>query len=267
MNPAPERDLDQLHRLRPGDAGDGLPRHGGHRGLQEHRQTARPGSASTTRSNRAWRNAGDIAIATHPQHMLFVDIGGRGALPLPRRRRDLAEAGRRTATARHARLFADADSTRLYRATAQGLFFSSDAGDTWQRAAGVIGQIQTTALGYADADGHTILYAATNGGSAATSRRHARRRRLGSARAAASTLVGAGIYRYVVLPPEADAQAERPARRRLFGLGRYVTAQGHRDAQRARRQQGQAAGAALGSPGGSRSRPCCARSARGAYSW
>ena len=50
----------------------------------------------------------------------------------------------------------------------QGLFFSSDAGDSWQRAAGVIGQVQTTALGYADADGHTILYAATNGGSAAT---------------------------------------------------------------------------------------------------
>ena len=65
-------------------------------------------------------------------------------------------------------VFVDGDSTRLYRAAFQGLFFSSDAGDSWQRAAGAIGQVQTTALGYADADGHTILYAATNGGHAGT---------------------------------------------------------------------------------------------------
>jgi hypothetical protein len=55
-------------------------------------------------------------------------------------------------------------------------------------------------LGYADADGHTILYAATNGGDAATTggTLAAAPR---NARAAATTLVDAGIYRYVQLPP------------------------------------------------------------------
>jgi hypothetical protein len=61
-------------------------------------------------------------------------------------------------------MFVDRDSTRLYAATWFGLFFSSDAGDTWERAAGVIGKLHVMAIGSAVVDGHTILYAATCGG-------------------------------------------------------------------------------------------------------
>ena len=147
------------------------------------------------------RNARDIAIATQPRHVLFVDIGGG----VPFRSLDGGSSWQMLGPPENngidmlASTFAGADSTRLYSATSNGLWASSDAGDTWTRAAGALGQIQTTALGYADADGNTILYAATNGGGAAAS---------GStlaaaprtARAAARTLVGAGIYRYVLLP-------------------------------------------------------------------
>jgi hypothetical protein len=96
-------------------------------------------------------------------------------------------------------MFVDGDSTRLYAATAAGLFFSSDAGDSWTRAAGVLGRLQIMALGYADADGHTILYAATSGGDpGATSSTAAATPR--KALTAASGLVNAGIYRYVLVP-------------------------------------------------------------------
>jgi hypothetical protein len=47
--------------------------------------------------------------------------------------------------------------------------------------------VQVTAIGYADADGHTILYAATTGGDPGSA---------GGLAAAASTLVDAGVYRY-----------------------------------------------------------------------
>jgi hypothetical protein len=54
----------------------------------------------------------------------------------------------------------------LYAATFSGLFFSSDAGDTWEPAAGVLGELHVTALDYAVdvKNGITILYAATTGG-------------------------------------------------------------------------------------------------------
>jgi hypothetical protein len=121
-------------------------------------------------------------------------------------------------------VFVDGDSTRLYRAAFQGLFFSSDAGDSWRRAAGAIGQVQTTALGYADVDGHAILYVATNGGhtgasggaAAASSRRDA---------APASTLVNAGVYRYVVVTPTLTLKLSG-LRGGALKLGRRVTAKG-----------------------------------------
>ena len=45
--------------------------------------------------------------------------------------------------ARLAIMFVDGDSTRLYAATVVGLFFSSDAGDSWTRAAGVFGRLRS----------------------------------------------------------------------------------------------------------------------------
>ncbi len=166
---------------------------------------------------------GEITIATHPQHMVAVE-GQSGYLyrsvddGATWQRADSTEYGGTD-------VFVDGDSTRLYRATAQGLFFSSDAGDSWQRAAGVIGQVQTTALGYADADGHTILYAATNGGSAATTAgtlAAAPR----TARAAATTLVAAGVYRYVALSAPKLTLKLSGLRSGALRLGRRLTVAG-----------------------------------------
>ena len=125
-------------------------------------------------------NAGSIAIATHPQHML---LAGRVAilLSLARRRRDLAEAGRLPSGGTDL-MFANSDSTRLYFASPQGLFFSSDAGDTWERAAGAFGQIQTTALGYADRGRPHDPLCGDQRRQAATSRRRGRCGTPGSSR-------------------------------------------------------------------------------------
>ena len=187
------------------------------------------------------RNARDIAIATQPRHVLFVDIGGG----VPFRSLDGGSSWQMLGPPENngidmlASTFAGADSTRLYSATSNGLWASSDAGDTWTRAAGALGQIQTTALGYADADGNTILYAATNGGGAAAS---------GStlaaaprtARAAARTLVGAGIYRYVLLPVPKLTLTLSGLKSGALKLGRSLCREGQGDPQPLRPQQGQA---------------------------
>ena len=166
---------------------------------------------------------GEITIATHPQHMVAVQ-GQSGQFY---RSLDDGATWQKAKSTEGAGtdVFVDGDSTRLYAATAQGLFFSSDAGDSWQRAAGVIGQVQTTALGYADADGHTILYAATNGGSAATTggQLAAAPR---TARAAATTLVDAGIYRYVALPAPKLTLKLGGLNGGAIRLGRSLTASG-----------------------------------------
>jgi photosystem II stability/assembly factor-like uncharacterized protein len=140
------------------------------------------------------RDAQTIAIATQPQHMLIVPTFGNAY-----RSTDGGATWHAMQGGHGHYLFANGDSTRLYASDTTGLCFSSDAGDTWTRAAGLLGQVQITALASADADGHTILYAATNGGqAAATSGRAART--AGASRATAGTLVRAGIYRFVQVP-------------------------------------------------------------------
>jgi photosystem II stability/assembly factor-like uncharacterized protein len=142
-------------------------------------------------------SAWNITIATHPQHVL---LAGTSSSP-PYRSLDGGATWQRAQSwpSPCTYMFVDADSTRLYAATSQGLYFSSDAGDSWEPASGILGQVQTTALGYAEADGHTILYAATNGGEAAATRSSSAsvsRRAL----ATSSTTVRAGIYRYALVP-------------------------------------------------------------------
>jgi hypothetical protein len=137
------------------------------------------------------RDADTIAIAYQPQPMLFVATFGEYAY----RSTDGGATWQATQGGHGHCLFANGDSTRLYASDSTGLCFSSDGGDTWTRAAGLLGQLQILALGCAVADGHTILYAATNGGEVATSGGAAVGRR-GAVRATASTLVDAGIYRY-----------------------------------------------------------------------
>ncbi len=167
-------------------------------------------------------SGGDITVATHPQRMVAVSSDAGQFY----RSTDDGATWQKAASTElgGVDLFVDFDSTRLYRAAFQGLFFSSDAGDSWHRAAGALGQVQTTALGYGVADGHAILYVATNGGhtgatggtAAASSRRGA---------AAASTLVNAGVYRYVVVTPALTLRLSG-LRAGALRLGHRVTAKG-----------------------------------------
>jgi len=133
------------------------------------------------------QNAGYIAIATHPQHILFVGTN------MPCRSMDGGdtwECLHQSPGGVNGYMFVDGDSTRLYAAADTGLFFSSDAGNSWKRAAGTFGTLQIGPMGYANANGHTILYAATPGGTAgATS---------SLAASSVSQLVGAGIYRRIL---------------------------------------------------------------------
>jgi photosystem II stability/assembly factor-like uncharacterized protein len=168
-------------------------------------------------------DASSIAIATRPQHMVAVE----GASGRFYRSVDDGATWQKAASTEYGGVdvFVDGDSTRLYRATFQGLFFSSDAGDSWRRAAGVIGQLQTTALGYGVADGHAIIYAATNGGSAATTAGTlaAAPRAVG---AAATTMVGAGVYRYVLVPTPRVTLKLSGLSSGALRFGRRVTASG-----------------------------------------
>jgi len=151
-------------------------------------------------------NAYSISIATHPRRVLLVS-GDSGR---PFRSFDdgatwenMQGSGE---TSARKYVFVDGDSTRLYSPDFTGLYFSSNVGDSWTRAAGAIGAVQNTMLGYAEADGHTVLYAATTGGKTgvviasasmpAPLRASATlRSETALAAAPAGTLVSAGIYR------------------------------------------------------------------------
>jgi photosystem II stability/assembly factor-like uncharacterized protein len=165
------------------------------------------------------RDADTIAVATHPQHTLIVSTR-QG----PYRSTDGGTTWRQIQGGYGNYLFADGDSTRLYASDPTGLFFSSDAGDTWTRAAGAFGRLQITALGCANAGGHTIIYAATNGGQAGTTGSTSAGAR-GASRAAASRMVDAGIYRYVVVTPKLSLKLSG-LRRGALRLHKRVTVKG-----------------------------------------
>ena len=170
---------------------------------------------------------GAIAIATHPQPLLAV-TGSNGYMY---RSADEGETWQKAENAEYPgmSMFVDGDSTRLYRGTGEGLFFSKDVGDTWTRAAGAFGHLQIMQVGYADMDGRAIIYAATNGGQAGASASAPTRRRVTAtsrrATATASQLVEAGIYRYVVVTPKVTLKLSGLSGGSLR-LGRRVTAKG-----------------------------------------
>jgi photosystem II stability/assembly factor-like uncharacterized protein len=147
-------------------------------------------------------NTQTIVVATHPRRLLYA-AGRSGGY----RSADGGDTGVKSQNSPGTSfLFAAADSTRLYAGDSSGLFFSSDGGDTWARAAGAFGRLQILALGDAQMDGRTVVYAATNGGQAGTSGSAAKAG--GAARdepraAHGATTIAAGIYRYVVLTPRA----------------------------------------------------------------
>jgi photosystem II stability/assembly factor-like uncharacterized protein len=166
-------------------------------------------------------SANDMTIATHPQHLLFVS-----AMHGDYRSTDGGATWQQTRSDPGSfYLFANGDSTRLYAGGSSGLYFSSDEGDTWERAAGVIGQVPTTALGYGDADGHTIIYAATNGGSAGTTGGTMVATRRAALAATTTKMVDAGIYRYVVVTSKVTLKLSG-LRGSALRLHKYVTAKG-----------------------------------------
>jgi hypothetical protein len=168
----------------------------------------------------AMGSANTIAVATSPQHVLFVSTQ-QGDY----RSTDGGATWRKTLSSQGScYLFADGDSTRLYAGASDGLYFSGDGGDTWTRAAGAFGQLQITALGCAVAQGQTIIYAATNGGQASTSG-GAAARTFGVSRAAASRHVDAGIYRYVVVTPKLSLKLSG-LKKGALRLGKRLTVTG-----------------------------------------
>jgi photosystem II stability/assembly factor-like uncharacterized protein len=83
----------------------------------------------------------------------------------------------------------DAAST-LYATSTSGLFRSTDAGQSWTHASGVLGQVPVYALATVTDTDRVFLYAGTTGGRAAETQRAT------PASTAAETLVEAGVYRY-----------------------------------------------------------------------
>jgi len=158
--------------------------------------------------NQKWMaNDYSISIATHPQRVLLVSgDSGRPFRSFDNGKTWELKQGSGEVSARQY-VFVDGDSTRLYSPDWTGLHFSSNVGDSWTSAAGALGSIQNTTLAYAEADGHTLLYAATTGGktgivlatSAASTSKVAASREVAAA-PPASTLVGAGIYRRAQVP-------------------------------------------------------------------
>ena len=147
----------------------------------------------------------NVAIATHPRRVLMVqcDPGGFVAQAGSVRSldggstwHDVAGVGGGTPSSC---VFADYDSTRLYASSPWGLYFSGNMGDTWTAAAGILGKVEITGLNWGKADGHILIYAATNGGDAGTAAVSGTMaggpRQTVLAATAPSTLVGAGIYR------------------------------------------------------------------------
>jgi hypothetical protein len=145
-------------------------------------------------------NAYSISIATHPRHVLLVS--GDSGRPFRSFDNGATWENKQNSGEVSARqyVFVDGDSTRLYSPDWTGLHFSGNVGDSWTSAAGALGGVQNTTLAYANADGHTLLYAATTGGKtgvviASAALLAASKSPMTVAAAPASALVGAGIYR------------------------------------------------------------------------
>jgi len=145
--------------------------------------------------------ASSITIATHPQHVLAVLTGGAGLFVSPVDQVEWDDVGttfENAGTAVHGFSFVDHDSGRLYAITYAGLYFSGNLGGTFTRSAGALGGVQVTTLTSTQADGHTLLYAATTGGDAGAvwgTAATASKMSVAAAEAPESTMVGAGIYR------------------------------------------------------------------------
>jgi hypothetical protein len=136
-------------------------------------------------------NAKSITIATHPRHVVLVGTANCARSFDGGTTWEAVDV----AVGYDNYLFVDGDSTRLYSFGWEGMGFSSNIGNSWTRAAGALGRTHTTSLAYANADGHTILYAATTGGDMGAPSAVSAAGQMAIAAVPPSTLVGAGIYR------------------------------------------------------------------------
>nr|NIV29586.1 hypothetical protein [Anaerolineae bacterium] len=85
----------------------------------------------------------------------------------------------------------DSPDSILYLAGGMGLRRSTDGGDSWERAAGVLGQVPVYSLAEAVTADRTVLYAGTTGGYVTAGGFQALSQPL-----ADTTLVNAGVYRF-----------------------------------------------------------------------
>jgi photosystem II stability/assembly factor-like uncharacterized protein len=110
----------------------------------------------------------------------------------------------------------------LYSGSGQGLFRSVDGAQSWQRAAGSLGQVPVYALATATTVDRVILYAGTTGGQVQTDAAQTMDRA-----GVGATLVSAGVYRYttrlpterVYLPLVLSAHEQLSLRETEQGLG------------------------------------------------
>jgi photosystem II stability/assembly factor-like uncharacterized protein len=169
------------------------------------------------------QNAFGVAIATH-QHVVLVGSSNQYAYRSVDGGATWTKAGSSPGGVTGYQ-FVNGDSTRLYSGTWYGLFSSGNLGDSWTAAAGALGTLHIMALNYAGATDHSIIYGATSGGtgtgpvggvSAAM-----KQLRVG---ATTATMVGAGVYRYVVVTSRLTVTLSGP--KGGLRLGTYLTVKG-----------------------------------------
>jgi photosystem II stability/assembly factor-like uncharacterized protein len=138
-----------------------------------------------------WEPIG-TGIAVEPRHpyRVFVLANGRvyvsGDLGLTWTQTNISHGAIECLLSSH-----DSPNSILYLATGMGLYHSTDGGDSWERASGVLGQVPVYSLAEAVTADRTVLYAGTTGGYVTTGGYQPLSQPLADA-----TLVNAGVYRF-----------------------------------------------------------------------
>ena len=135
-----------------------------------------------------------IAVEPRPPYRVFVLTGGIGdTMIYVSADRGLTWSQTSIVHGTSASLLSSHDQpgSILYMTTGIGLLRSTDGGESWGRAAGILGRVPIYALAEAATDDRTILYAGTTGGYVESSRAQA-----SSVVSSSGTLANAGVYRY-----------------------------------------------------------------------
>jgi hypothetical protein len=160
------------------------------------------------------RKANSVALATYPQRVVMVQTAyGPSARSL--------DGGTTWSTVAMVHsgqdnpdqaVFVGNDSTRLYAGSSTGgVWYSSDLGTAWTQSVGSVGAVGITQLGGALSDGHSLVYAATNGGSSGLVSLASVASVQTLVAATGPALVDAGVYRKAMRPVDRVAGADRYA--------------------------------------------------------